>query len=43
MKFLGVGLSTAIGLSIFTMVMIIMIKTVANKYDNPATEIINTI
>jgi len=42
-RFLGVGISAALGISIFTMFMIILTKTVAAKYPNKATELILTI
>ncbi len=45
MRFLGVGISTAVGLAMFTIIMIILLKIAVNKYDmlKPVQDIVNTI
>jgi hypothetical protein len=42
-RFLGVGISAAVGLSLFTIMMIIMLKVVTVKYQTPLTDVIQTI
>lgn len=42
-KFLGVGITGALGLAIFTMVFIVMAKVVTIKYQSPITEFVQSI